>query len=47
MKNGQSAQALEYLTQAIALDKRIVQRVQTQSEFDAIRFTPGFRALVQ
>ena len=47
MKNGQSAQALEYLTQAIALDKRIVQRMQTQSEFDAIRFTPEFRALVQ
>ena len=47
MKNGQSAQALEYLTQAIALDKRIIQRMQTQSEFDAIRFTPAFRALVR
>ena len=47
MKNGQSSQALEYLTEAIALDKRIVQRVQTQNEFDAIRFTPAFRALVQ
>ena len=47
MKSGQSSQALKYLTQAIALDKRIVQRVQTQSEFDAIRFTPEFRALVQ
>ena len=47
MKNGQSSQALEYLTQATALDKRIVQRVQTQNEFDAIRFTPAFRALVR
>ena len=47
IKNGQSARALEYLTQAIALDKRIVQRLQTQNEFDAIRFTPAFRALVQ
>ena len=47
IKNGQSAQALKYLTQAIALDKRIVQRLQTQNEFDAIRFTPAFRALVQ
>ena len=46
MKNGQSSQALKYLTQAIALDKRIIQRIQTQSEFDAIRFTPAFRALV-
>ena len=47
MKTGQSAQALEYLTQAIALDTRIIQRMQTQSEFDAIRFTPAFRALVK
>ena len=47
MKNSQPDQALEYLTQAIALDKRIGQRVQTQSEFDAIRFTPAFRALIQ
>ncbi len=47
MKTGQSSQALEYLSQAIALNRRIVQRVETQSEFDAIRFTPAFRALVQ
>ena len=47
MKNGQPSQALKYLTQAIALDKRIVQRLQTENEFDAIRFTPAFRALLQ
>ncbi|RKU39136.1 hypothetical protein C6496_03495, partial [Candidatus Poribacteria bacterium] len=47
LKNGQTAQALEYLTQAIALDERIGQRVETQSEFDAIRFTPAFRAIVR
>ncbi len=47
MKDSQPAQALEYLTQAIALDKRVGQRIQTQSEFDAIRFTPAFRALIQ
>ena len=47
MKNGQSSQALKYLTQAITLDKRIIQRVQTQTEFNSIRFTPAFRALVQ
>ena len=47
IKSGQVSQALEYLTQAIALDKRYVQRVQTQSEFDAIRFNPAFRAIVQ
>ena len=46
LKNDQTDQALEYLTQAIALDKRYVQRIQTQSEFDAIRFTPAFRAIV-
>ena len=47
MKNGEASKVLEYLTQAIALDKRIGQRIQTQSEFDAIRFTPAFRALLQ
>ena len=47
MKNGQPSEALEYLTRAIASDKRIGQRIQTQSEFDAIRFTPAFRALVE
>ena len=47
MKNGQTSQAVEYLTRAIVLDKRIGQRVETQSEFDAIRFTPAFRALVR
>ena len=47
MKNDQPSQALEYLTQAVALDKRIIQRMQTQSEFDAIRFTPAFRTLMQ
>ncbi len=47
MKKGQTSQALEYLTQAIALDERIGQRVETQSEFDAIRFTPAFRAIVR
>lgn len=47
MKNGQISQALEYLTRAIALDERIIQRVETQSEFDAIRFTPAFRAIVR
>ena len=46
LKTGQSAQALAYLTQAIGLDKRILQRIHTQSEFDAIRFTPAFRALI-
>ncbi len=40
---GDSAQALKYLAEAIALDKALVQRVQTQSEFDAIRFTSAFR----
>ena len=47
MKNGQPSEALEYLTQSIALDKHIKGRIQTQSEFDAIRFTPAFRALLQ
>ena len=47
MRNGQISQALEYLTRAIALDARIRQRVETQSEFDAIRFTPAFRVLVR
>ena len=47
VKNGQTSQALEYLTRAIALDERIRQRVETQSEFDAIRFTPAFRAIVR
>ena len=47
IENNQPSQALKYLTQAIALDRRIIQRVQIQSEFDAIRFTPAFRALFQ
>ena len=47
MEIGQSSQALKYLAEAIALDKRFIQRVQTQSEFDAIRFTPAFRNLVR
>ncbi len=47
MKNGQTSQALEYLNRAVALDARIRQRVETQSEFDAIRFTPAFRDLVR
>ncbi len=47
MKNGQTSQALEYLNRAIALDKRLIQRVETQSEFDAIRFTPAFRSLIR
>ncbi len=46
MENGQPAQALKYLTQAIAQDKRLIQKARTQSEFDAIRFTSAFRALV-
>ena len=46
MKIGQSSQALKYLAEAIALDKRLIQRVQTQSEFDSIRFTSAFRNLV-
>ena len=46
MKNGQPSQALKYLTQAITLDKRFIQRAQTQTEFDAIRFTPAFRAVI-
>ena len=46
MKNEQSTQALKYLTQVIAQDKRFIQKARTQSEFDAIRFTPAFRALV-
>ena len=46
LKNGQSSQALKYLTKAIALDKQFIQRAQTQSEFDAIRFSPEFRALI-
>ncbi len=47
MKNGQTSQALEYLNRAVALDKRLIQRVETQSEFDAIRFTPAFRSLIR
>ena len=47
MKNGQTPQALEYLNRAIALDERLIQRVETQSEFDAIRFTPAFRSLIR
>ena len=43
MKIGQSSQALKYLAEAIALDKRLIQKVQTQSEFDSIRFTSAFR----
>ena len=46
MKAGQSSQALRYLTEAVALDKQLIQRAQTQSEFDAIRFKPEFRALI-
>lgn len=46
MKAGQSAQALKYLTEAVALDKQLIQRMQTQNEFDAIRFSPEFRALL-
>lgn len=46
MKIGQSSQALKYLAAAITLDKRLIRRVQTQSEFDSIRFTPVFRNLV-
>lgn len=47
MKNGQTSQAMEYLNRAIALDERLIQRVETQSEFDAIRFTPAFRSLIR
>ena len=47
MKDGQSSQALKYLTEAIALDKQVIQRARTQSEFDAIRFNPELRALIQ
>ena len=47
MKAGKSAQALKYLTEAVALDKQLIQRMQTQNEFDAIRFSPEFRALLQ
>ena len=47
MKEGQSSQALKYLTAAVALDKQLIQRMQTQSEFDAIRFSSEFRALIQ
>ena len=46
IESGQSSQALKYLAEAIALDKALIQRVQTQREFDAIRFTPAFRNLV-
>ena len=46
MKEGQSSQALRYLTKVIALDKRFIQRAQTQSEFDVIRFSPEFRSLI-
>lgn len=46
IESGQSSQALKYLAEAIALDKQFIQRVQTQREFDAIRFTPAFRNLV-
>ena len=46
MKAGQSTQALKYLTKAVAHDKQLIQRMQTQSEFDAIRFSPEFRALL-
>ena len=46
VKIGQSSQALKYLAAAITLDKRLIRRVKTQSEFDAIRFTPAFRSLV-
>ena len=47
MKNGQTSQAMEYLNRAIALDERLIRRVETQSEFDAIRFTPAFRSLIR
>lgn len=47
MKNGQTSQALEYLARAIALEAHIGQRIETQSEFDAIRFTPAFRSLIR
>lgn len=47
MKTGRTDQALEYLTAAIALDKKFVQRARTQSEFDAVRFRPEFRSLLQ
>ena len=47
IESGQSSQALKYLAEAIALDKAFIQRIQTQSEFDAIRFTPAFRNLVR
>ena len=46
MKKGQTSQALVYLSRAIVLDVRLIQRVETQSEFDPIRFTPAFRALL-
>lgn len=46
MKAGKSTQALKYLTKAVAHDKQLIQRMQTQSEFDAIRFSPKFRALI-
>lgn len=47
MKDGKSSQALKYLTEAIALDKQFIQKAQTQSEFDVIRFSPKFRALIR
>lgn len=43
MEIGQPSQALKYLAEAIALDKRFIRQAQTQSEFDSIRFTPAFR----
>ena len=46
MAIGESAQALKYLTEAIAVDKQFIQRARTQSEFNSIRFTPAFRNLV-
>ena len=47
MEIGQPSQALKYLTEAIALDKRFIRQAQTQSEFDSIRFTPAFRNLIR
>ena len=46
LKTGQTAQALKYLTQAVAVDTRYIEKANAQSEFDAIRFTPAFRAIV-
>ncbi len=47
LRNGETSEALEYLSQAIARDEQFREAAQTESEFDTIRFTDAFSAAVQ